>query len=536
MKKNVLYIFLLISVLGFLSFKKDLLGLPSAENQNSKSSSEVEKFLELSLSDCITKAIKNNLTLKAEMLTPEIADLNVRMATEKFIPSINLNYNNQNLRNASYSFLDASDVVTTKQNDYTLQLTQSIPVGGSFSVSLYNYINDTNRGYPTINPRYGTTLRLDYSQPLLKDFGFKIGRKEIIISKYNSEISEENFQKILEDIIYNVEVAYWNLVYSKENLKVRQQSLKLAQELLEKNKAEIEAGTLPPIELLTAQSEVSIREADILEAESLIKNNEDQLKTIINLLVEFGNVKNIRIVPIDSPTLEKREINYEEALNIAFQKRPDIKAMKIDLKNKEFNLSFSRNQLLPDLRFNLSYWSPGISGDQILYKDNNPLTRIQIGKIPGKKTDALKDALDFKFRNWTMGLTLSLPISNVVSRAHYAQAWLNLEQARLKMKAQEQQIDLEISNAVRAVETNYQRAIAYKAARELAEKKLEAEVEKFKVGMSTNYLVLQYQRDLANAQTMELKALIDYNISLANLDRVMGVGRERHGITILSND
>lgn len=433
-------------------------------------------------------------------------------------------------------FLETSEVSFTKQKEYTVQLLQNIPTGGSFSVNLYNNLINSNRGFPTINPRYGYTLRMNFNQPLLRNFGINIGRREIIIAKYNREISEENFQKILEDIIYNVEVAYWNLVYSIENLKVRQQSLKLAQELLEKNRAEIEAGTLPPIELLTAESEVSTREADILEAEDLIKNYQDQLKAIINLLTEIGNVKNIRIVPVDSPSLEKREISYEEALNIALMKRPDLKALRVDLKNKEFNLSYSRNQLLPDLRFTLSYWSPGISGDQVIYKDNNPFTRVQVGSIPGKKSDALMDALNFKFRNWAVGMTLSLPLSNLITRASYAQAWLGLEQARLKLKSQEQQIDLEVSNAVRAVETNYQRAKAYKAARELAEKKLEAELEKFKVGMSTNYLVLQYQRDLANAQTMELKALIDYNISLANLDRVMGVGRERRGISVLSND
>lgn len=147
---------------------------------------------------------------------------------------------------------------------------------------------------------------MNFNKPLLRNFGINIGRREIIIAKYNREISEENFQKILEDIIYNVEVAYWNLVYSIENLKVRQQSLKLAQELLEKNRAEIEVGTLPSIELLTAESEVSTREADILEAEDLIKNYQDQLKAIINLLTEINNVKNIRIVPVDSPSLEKR--------------------------------------------------------------------------------------------------------------------------------------------------------------------------------------------------------------------------------------
>ncbi len=535
MRKNIQYISL-FSLLFFLLLGQILLSLPYGQEKVQKPGLKGEGVLELSLQDCILKAVKNNLTLKAELLTPEISDWNVRIASEKFFPSLSVNYNEQNTRTASYSFLEASDVVVTKQNDYTLQLTQNIPTGGSFSVSLYNYVNDSNRSFQTINPRFGSTLRMSFNQPLLKDFGLKFGRREIIIASYNKEITEENFQKTLEDIIFNVEVAYWNLVYSRENLKVRQQSLKLARELLEKNKAEIEAGTLPPIELLAAESEVSTREADIIEAEALVKSYEDQLKTVINLLAEIGNAKNIQIIPIDSPSLEKREISYEEALNIALQKRPDLHALRVDIKNKEFNLSYSKNQLLPDLRFQFSYWSPGISGDQLIYLNNNPLTGTIIGKIPGKKSDALKDALNSKFKNWAMGLTLTLPISNVITRANYAQAWLSLEQARLRIKAQEQQIDLEISNAVRAVETNYQRAKAYRAARELAEKKLEAELEKFKVGMSTNYLVLQYQRDLANAQTMELKALIDYNISLANLDRVMGVGRERRGVSVLSND
>ncbi|MBC7363345.1 MAG: TolC family protein [Candidatus Aminicenantes bacterium] len=492
--------------------------------------------LELSLEQCIYKALKNNLNLKAEMLTPEMADKSVALAAEKYIPSFTVSYNDQSTRSASYSFLDASDVVVTKQNDYSIQFNQNIPLGGSFSASLYSYVNDSNRRFQTINPRFGSTLRLNFSQPLLKDFGFKYGRREIIVANYNREISEETFQKVLEETIYAVEVAYWNLVYARENLKVRQQSLRLAQELLEKNKTEIEAGTLPPIELLTAESEVSTRQADILEAQALVKNYEDQLKAVINLAAEMENVKKISIIPTDTPSVEKREITYEEALNVALEKRPDLAALRVDLKSKEFNLGYAKNQLLPDLRLQLSYWSPGISGDQILYQNDNPLTGIIVGKIPGKKSDALRDALAFKYKNWNVGLTLTLPVSSAVTQAAFAQAKLALEQARLKFKNQQQQLDLEISTAVRAVETNYQRALAYKAARELAEKKLEAEQEKFKVGLSTNYLVLQYQRDLANAQTMELKALIDYNVSLANLDRVMGTGREKRHITVVDDD
>ncbi|MDD8019586.1 MAG: TolC family protein [Acidobacteriota bacterium] len=498
----------------------------------SSSGGEINR-MELSLDDCLLKAMRNNLNLKAEMITPQIADKNVTLASEKFIPSINFNYNNQNTKTASYSFLEASDVVVTKQDDYTIQLSENLPTGGSFSASLYSYVNDSNRSFQTINPRFGSTLRLNFSQPLLRDFGLKYGRRDIIVAGYSQEISEENFQKILEETIYDVELAYWNLVYARENLKVRQQSLRLAQELLEKNKVEIEAGTLPPIELLTAESEVSTRQADILEAEALVKNYEDQLKAVINLAAETEMAKKVQIIPTDSPSVEKRDITYEEAFNIALEKRPDLEAVRTEVKNKEFNFGYAKNQLLPNLQFVLGYWSPGISGDQLLYQDDNPLSGVIIGKIPGKKSDALKDAFNFKYKNWSIGLTLTLPLSNVVTRANYAQAKLNLEQARLKLKSQQLQLDLEIANAVRAVETNYQRALAYRTARELAEQKLTAEEEKFKVGLSTNYLVLQYQRDLANAQTMELKALIDYNVSLAYLDQVMGAGRERQQVSVL---
>ncbi|HOP61498.1 MAG TPA: TolC family protein, partial [Candidatus Saccharicenans sp.] len=519
-KSGLIYILFLFIFLSPIKITTTLIASAQEKDQSELRPSPTR--LELSLEDCLLKALRNNLSLKAEMITPQIADKNVTLATEKFMPSLNFNYNKQSTETASYSFLDASDMVVTKQNDYTVQLTQNIPIGGTLTASLNSYVSDSNRNFQTINPRYGSTLRLNFSQSLLRDFGLKYGRRDIIIAGYSQEISEENFQKTLEETIYNVELAYWNLVYARENLKVRQQSLKLAQELLEKNKIEIEAGTLPPIELLTAESEVSTRQADILEAEALVKNYEDQLKMVINLGAEMEDAKKVQIIPVDSPSVEKREISYEEAMDIALQKRPDLEAIRTELKSREFNFSYAKNQLMPNLQFTLGYWSPGISGDQLLYKDDNPMSGVIIGKIPGKKSDALKDAFNFKYKNWSIGLVLTLPLSNVITRANYAQAKLNLEQSRLKLKNQQLQLDLEIANAVRAVETNYQRALAYRTARELAEQKLTAEEEKFKVGMSTNYLVLQYQRDLANAQTMELKALIDYNVSLANLDRVMG--------------
>ena len=491
-----------------------------------------ERTLELSLDECIVKTLKNNLGLAAEMLTPKLMDETVALAGEKFYPSITFSYNKQNTKSASYSFLDASDIVTTRQDDNTTQLSQVLPTGGSLALSLYNYLINSNRSFQTINPRYGSTLRLNFSQPLLKDFGFKMSRREIIVAGFDREVSEENLKQILEDTIYRIESAYWNLVYSRENLNVVRQSLKLAEELLEKNKAEIEAGTLPPIELLTAEAEVSLRQAEILEAQARVRNNEELVKTIINLAAEMDDVKKVRIVPTDTPTVEKVDVDFDTALDTAIRNRPDLQTLRIDSRNREFDLSFAKNQLLPDVRLQLSYWSPGISGDQILYQGGSALSGIIIGTVPGKRSSALRDAINIAYKNTSIGVTVSLPVSNVLSRAYHAQARISLEQARLRVKNQEQELTLELGDAVRAVETNYQRTQAYKTARELAQKKLEAELEKLQVGMSTNYLVLQFQRDLANAQTLEQKALIDYNISLAGLHRAQGTGREKREISL----
>ena len=481
-----------------------------------------QKERTLSLEDCVLKAMKNNLGVAVEVLKPELADLSVSKAKEKFMPSLSFGYGTQSTNTASFSWIDAAEEISTQYNDYSAQLTQLIPSGGEFSVSMYSYKNETNMKFQTINPRYGSRLAFNFTQPLLRNFGFKVSRKEIIIANNNRDISENQFKTVLLNTIYSVEEAYWTLVYSIENLKVKQQSLKLAQDLLTKNKREVEVGTIAPIEILSAESEVATREADILQAEAMVRNAEDLLKTIINLAAEEKSVEG-DIIPVDEPAFEEREVSLEQALATALANRPDLQVSRIDLKNKEVNLSYASNQLLPDLSFQASYWSPGISGTQLLYLDNNPLSGVVVGEVPGTSSDALKDAFNFRYKNWAVGVTLTIPLNTLLSRAEYAQAKVSLEQAMLSLKNREQQIFLDIRNAVRAVQTDYKRVQAYKVARELAGEKLEAEEKKLKVGLSTNYIVLQYQRDLANARGAELRAIVDYNISLARLDQALGI-------------
>jgi len=487
----------------------------------------------MTLEDCILGALKNNLSVAVQVLNPRLADEALSKAREKFLPSLSMSFNNRHNESASYSWTSTSTTgsILSKYNSYNFAINETLPIGGTLSLSLDSYKSETNQSLQTINPRYGSTLSMNFSQPLLRNFGSTVSQREILVARNNLEISEYDLHKSLIDTIYSVEQSYWILVYSIQNLEVQRQTLKLARDLLEKNERAVEVGQMAPIEVLSAQAEVATREADILQAETQVKNNEDTLRTLLNL--EPGNQAPLtQIIPVDKPPFEGRTVSIDEALLTAIDNRPDLRSARTSLKNTEIDLTYAKNQLLPGLNLNAGFSSPGVSGDRILYLNNNPLTGVVVGTMPGGSSDALKDTLNFKYQNWTIGLTLDIPLANVLSRAGYAQAQVNMEKALLSVKNQEQQAYLEIRNAVRSVETGFKRVQAYKVARDLAEKKYEAELEKLKVGLSTNYTLLQYQRDLANARTAELKAIVDYTVSLAGLDRALGVSLKKKNMRV----
>lgn len=487
------------------------------------------KQIELTLENCIIRAIEHNLGVAVEVYTPQLADLSVSRAKEKFLPRFSIDFNRESTKQASYSWLEASENLTTSQTEYGVTISQLIPTGGQISFSLGASRNETNKKFQLINPSYESTLLFSLTQPLLRDFGFRTSRKDILVAHNNLAISENDLKNVLLQTVYNAEEAYWNLVLSIETLQVRRQSLKLARDLLEKNQKEVEIGTLAPKEILSAQAEVAVREAEILQAEAQVKDQKDLLKTLLNLTGAEGESD---ILPVDKPVFEKKSQSFEEVFALAFKNRPDLQSSQLAVKNKQLELNYARNQLLPALNLKANYWSPGISGDQIIYLDDDPETGVIVRKIPMGASRALDEAFHFKNKNWSVSLSLDIPLNTVVSRAAHAQARVGLDQAGAQLKYLEQRVLLEIKTTLRAVETDYERVKAYRLARELAEKKLAAEESKLKVGLSTNFVVLQYQRDLADARTAELKALIDYNLALSRLDKLTGMSLKKRNISL----
>jgi outer membrane protein TolC len=490
--------------------------------------SQQEETFSLTLEECVIRALKDNLSVAVEVINPELADTSLTKAKETFMPRLDIGFGNERVENPSYWWLERADTVINKDMNYSATVVQQIPTGGNFSLSLNNNRYETTAGFQVINPRFGSTLRFSVTQPLLKNFGFKVSRREIIVAQNNLDISINQFEKTLIDTIYRVEEAYWFLVYAIEDYKVKQQSLQLAQDLLAKNKKEVEVGKLAEIEILNAEAVVASREADILQAEALVRRNEDILKDLLNI-TEEEDLSPKKIIPLDQPRFIQKEVSLEEALGMAFERSPDLKMKKITIETNELDLKVAKNQLLPSLDLDFSYWSPGLSGTEIEFDPNNPFLP-PVGEIVHPPSDALKDALGFKYNNWTLGLTLSLPLSSFTTKADYVRAKMEIEKSLLELKDLEKQIFLEVRNVVRDVETNFKRVQAYRVSRELAEKRLEAELKKLDVGLTTNYFVLQYQEELSRERSLELNSLVSYILSLAQLEKVLGTSLEKRNI------
>jgi len=490
------------------------------------------KVLTLSLEDCIARTLKSNLGVAIQVLSPQSSAQSLASAKEKFLPTFSLGYTKAHSETASYSYLESSsssEGVISKTDNFTFRGTESLPYGGTLTLAATDYKTDSTTKYQTVNPHYNTNLSISYTQPLLKSFGYDISRYSILVARNDLTVSERQLEQSISDTIYSVESAYWNLVYYIERLKVGQQSLRLAKDLLEKNQRSVEVGTLAPMEILSAKAEVATREADLIQYETQVKSGEDQLKVLLNLPEDEARAITA-ITPLDAPPSQPRTVDLDEALTTALQLRPDLAATKVGIQTKELSVRYQKNQMLPDLSLAASFSSPGMSGTELLYQDDDPSTGIIVGTVPGGVSGAFADSFKFKYPNWSVGLTLSIPTSSIFSRASYKLAQVSLKEQILTFENEKQQLYLEIKNAVRSVESNYKRIQAYKVARELAEQKLAAEEEKLTVGQSTNYTVLTYQRDLADARISEVNAIVTYSISLASLDHSMGANMKNRNV------
>jgi outer membrane protein TolC len=312
---------------------------------------------------------------------------------------------------------------------------------------------------------------------------------------------------------------------------VARRSLALAEKLVEDNRVRVEVGALAPIDIVQAQAEAASRRQSLAQAEAAWRTAELALKRLVVNGTE-DPLWSSAIAPVDRPNPQPMAIDITGAVRRALSERTDLDQARRQLESNDVTLRFLKNQTLPGMDVVASYGLQGIGGTR--YIRDGDLGGAVVGTVPGGYSDALELLRDREFPNWNLQLVLTYPIGTSPAEASYSRAKVQLSQTQAQIRALELQVATEVTNAALLVDSNLKRVEAATAARELAQRRLEAEESKFEVGMSTNFFVVQAQRDLFDAQITELRTQLDYQKSLVDFERVQQTAGREASISAVS--
>ncbi len=486
---------------------------PVAAEEVPTPSPSANEPLVLSLRDAIHKALEQNIELGVERQNPKIRQPDVVIEKAKFDPDLRLEVKGgrtirPSASTADVTILGAGAVSPIESNSlqYDLGIEQQLSTGGRYKLAW-----DITRqgGVSTVlDPNFGSSLSLTVTQPLLKGFGPAVNRTDLILAQNNFSVSRAALEGKAMDVVARVEEAYWELVYLRKNFKVELEKRRAAQEMLAMNQAKVEQGLIAPIDVLVAEAAVADREEDVLSAEKQVRDAEDQLRQAMNLIGP-RLYQEIPIIPSDEPTVAPSDVRIQEAILAAMDQRRDLRQARLELKNREQSVLQTRNQVLPALTFE---GSAGLIGLGATYNDD--LDRLTSGD----------------FYNWEAGIVFSVPLGNRAARNAFLKYRMEAQKAALNLQKLEQDIVIQLKEAVRSVETDRKRIVTTGTSRALAEKKLETETERLRLGLSTTQRVLEFQKDLAEAQRREIRAIVDYNKSLTRLAKAQGTLLSNRGI------
>ena len=490
---------------------------------------EVRRF-DLTLDDAIQRALDRNLDIAVERINPQVFDLTLAQQEAFYRPTFGFNVDAASRTNPSATQLDGGDITETDTSNFDVSLSQPIKWGGgALNVGFDNNRQSTTNAFSSFNPSYRSVFVSQYTQPLLRGFRVDNSRTQIQVTRINRDISDIDLRQTIINTVADVENAYWELLYSVASVAVQQQALDLAEQLVRDNRARVEIGTLAPIEVVQSQAEAAARRQTLAQAQQALRTAELALKRLI-----VGGTQDelwtAELSPVDQPRLSQPPIDIPSAVNNALGQRTDLGRAQRQQDINQLNVRALRNNTLPALDLVGAFQLQGQGGD-LLVRDFLGGEAEQV--IPGGYGDALSQLADARFPVWTVGLQMSYPIGTSSEEAALERARLQVRQTEAELRQLELSVATEVTNAALQVESISERIDAATASRELAEEQLAAEESKLQVGLSTNFFVVQSQRDLATARDAELRAILDYQKALVELERLQQTSLTRTGISIV---
>jgi len=480
---------------------------------------ESRPVVKLTVEQAVRMAFENNIELSVERLNPQLQDLSLAQTRGAYRPTLGSALNANSSMPLPTSLLNGGQRVINETANANVNISQALPwFGTTYTAAFNNGRTNTSSTFATLNPQFTTQLTATITQPLLRDFKIDTTRNQLLTGAITREITDITLQTRVTNTTATTKNAYWDLLAAIRAIEAAKQSLALAEKLIEDNRVRVEVGTLAPMDVISAQAEAATRRQTLTQAEATRRTAELVLKRLI-VSETTDPIWRATIDPIDMVQVQATTINLESAVTTALGQRTDLMTARKNLASNDINIRYLRNQMMPALNATATLGTRGLGGDQYIREGG-----VIVGTVPGGWPDAFAMMRQFEYPNWTVGATFSYPLGKSAQEAAYARAKLQYQQAQAQIRALELTVATEVTNAALQVESTLKRMEAANVARQLSEKRLENEQSKSDVGMSTNFFVVQAQRDLLDSQISELRAALDYQKALVAFERVQMTG------------
>jgi outer membrane protein len=485
------------------------------------------RTMRLTVDEAVVLALENNLGVQMARLGPRMEDLALAQIRANRTPTLNTTLGTTSRNSPNQDFLSGGQAVRTTTevltNSVSLQQ-QTLPWGGAYSVGWNSSRTTTNNAFSTFSPAISSSMSLSYSQSVTRGF-IDSTRQQLETGMKTRDIADLQLRETLANMTRRVRNAYWDLAYAIASLEVQRQSFELAQESLRSTRARVDAGVLPPIDIVGAEAEVALREGGIINAEEAIASAEDALRLLVfdPDMIDFWTV---RIEPsAELPRFQPVAVDVDAAMRNAQARRTDLHRTRLELERDELGLRFLRAQARPDVAANVNYQVSALGGTQ-LQRGVGPFGP-GTGDIVGQEQRSYATVLGDLFRSqnptWTVGVSVSYPLGTSAQQASLTQRRLQHSQAQTQARTQELTVAMQVRELGRQVQTSARRVEALRTSRERLELRLEAEQRKLDAGTATNFDVFQAQRDLAEARNNELRAILDYNRFIVDFETAQEV-------------
>lgn len=487
----------------------------------------VKGKLRLTLADAIRLMLLNNSSVQVEQQSVEQARNAVTRSLAPFDPLLNSAFSANRQTTPTFSQLSGAPTLSDLTQDTQVGVQKTFVTGTQFQSQFETSRTSTNSVYNFFNPSLFSDLSFSLSQPLLRNRGIFVNRAPILIARRNLDQSEAQFQQQIDDAIDNLVIQYWRVVLNRENLRVLAQSYKAAQASYDHDKRALQLGALSPLDIYQSESEVATRKVAVIQAQYLLKQDEDQLRMTLGAdLDPVYSILDLDLVEPPKPPEPLLSVNTDKAIGEALARRPALAALDRQLEVSDLDIRRSRNQTKPDLELSTQYSSSGLGGNE--YSSNGLRTLIATGGLG----DALGQAFGFGFPSYGVTLRLNFPIRNHAAEANLADARVRHTETLYQIRRMREQIRLDVENAVNELKQSKLSISAAQQARDLAEKNVEAQQRKYELGSGLIFLVLQAQTQLAQAEQSLVQAQVNYRLSVAAIEHATGALLDHYQVQI----